>query len=73
MAAHDLTTDKESITVTKLHEHQVKRKMARKECFVGSQRRIVNQHRTGFASRFTLKAILKTRYEHSLTEEFDVQ
>jgi hypothetical protein len=55
------STDKESVTMTKLHEHQVGRWAAREEHFSGSQRRIVNQHRTGVVGRFTLRDILKRR------------
>jgi hypothetical protein len=44
-------------------ESEFKRRIARKERFPGSQRRIGNQHRTNAVSRFTLGVILKRRYE----------
>jgi hypothetical protein len=50
----DLTTDKESVTMSRLHEHQFKRGVAREERFAGSERRIVNEHRTGVVSCFML-------------------
>jgi uncharacterized protein (DUF1015 family) len=40
--------------MTRLYKHQIKRRVAREERFSGSHRRIVNQHRTGIVSRFTL-------------------
>jgi hypothetical protein len=43
------------------------------ERFSGSQGRIVNQHRTGVVSRFTLRDIPKRRSEHLWTEAFGVQ
>jgi hypothetical protein len=59
--------------MNRLYEDQVGRGVAREQRFSGSQRRIVNQRRTGFASHFTLRDILKRRYEHLWSEEFDVQ
>jgi hypothetical protein len=52
-----------------LQTQKKKRGVAR---YAGSQRRIVNQHRTGVVSRFTKRDILKGRSEHVWTEEFDV-
>ena len=63
----------ESVTMNRLFDLQVKRGVARDERFAGSLRRIVNQHRTGVVSRYTLRDILKRRSEHLWTEEFDVQ
>jgi hypothetical protein len=60
---NDSSKDIESVSMTRLHEHQVKRGVAREERFSGSQRRIVNQHTTGVVSHFTLRDILKTRSE----------
>ena len=37
----------ESVTMDRLQEHHVERGVARHECFSGSQRRMINQHRTG--------------------------
>jgi ribonuclease HI len=70
---NDSSKDIESVSMTRLYEHQVGRGVAREERFSGSQRRIVNQHRTGVVSRFTLRDILKRRSEHLWTEQFDVQ
>jgi hypothetical protein len=40
------------VTLTRLHEHQAKRGVAREKHFVESQRRIVNQHRAeGYSNR----------------------
>jgi hypothetical protein len=47
------STDNESVTMARLHEHQVKRGKAREESFAVSQRRIVNQHRTGVLNNLT--------------------
>jgi glyoxylase-like metal-dependent hydrolase (beta-lactamase superfamily II) len=49
---NDSPKDIESVSLTRLYEHQVERGVAREERFSGSQRRIVNQHRTGVVSRF---------------------
>jgi hypothetical protein len=54
-------------------EHQAGRGIAREERFSGSQRRIVNQHRTGVACHLALRDILQRRSEHLWTEEFNVQ
>jgi hypothetical protein len=70
---NNLSKDIESVSMTRLYEHQVGRGVAREERFSGSQRRIMNQHRTGVVSRFTLRDILKKRSEHLWTEQFDVQ
>jgi hypothetical protein len=51
----------------------VQKEVARKDGFPGSQRRTVNQHRTGVVSRFMLRDILKRRSKHLWTEEFDAQ
>jgi hypothetical protein len=61
------------MTIIGLHKYQVKRGVATEERFSGRQRRIVNQHRTGDVSRFTLSDILKRRSEHVWNEELDVQ
>jgi hypothetical protein len=63
----------ESMSMTRLLEHQVKIGVAKEEHFLGRQRRIVNQHRTGVVGHFTLRDILKRRSEHLWCEEFDVQ
>jgi hypothetical protein len=70
---NDSSKDIESVSMARLYEHQVERGVAREERFSGSQRKIVNQHRTGVVSRFTLRDILKRRSEHLWTEQFDVQ
>jgi hypothetical protein len=54
----DLEGAKESATLTRLQELQIKRGVARHECCAGSQRRLVNQHRTGVLSTYTLGDIL---------------
>jgi hypothetical protein len=64
--------DMDFVTITRLHEHQVKREVAREKRFSGSQRRIVNQHRIGVVSHFMLRDILKRRSEHLCTEEFNM-
>jgi hypothetical protein len=69
---NDSSRDIESVSMTRLYEHQVERGVTREERFSGSQRRIVNLHRTGVVSRFTLRDILKRRSEHLWTEQFDV-
>ena len=70
---NDFSNDCVSATMTRLQEHQVKRGTARQERYAGSQRRIVNQHRTGAVSRYTLREILRRGSEHLWTEQFDVQ
>jgi hypothetical protein len=47
--------------------------LTRQERFAGSQRRIINQIRTGVVSGFMLRDILKRRSEHLWSEELDVQ
>jgi hypothetical protein len=69
---NDLSEDKESVTMTGLHEHQVKRRVGREDSFSGSQRGILNQHRTGVVSDSTPRDILKRRPEPLWAEEFDV-
>jgi hypothetical protein len=56
-----------------VHKYQVKRGVAREDHFSGSQRRVVNQNRTGVVDCFTLRDILKSRSEHLWTEELEVQ
>jgi hypothetical protein len=64
---NDSSDEGESATLTRLQELQVKRDAARYECYAGSQRRLVNQHRAGVVSRYTLRDILKMGSEHLLT------
>jgi hypothetical protein len=68
----DSFSEHESETMSRLKDHQVKRGVAKLEHFSGSQRRMVNQHRTGVVSRYTLRDLLKRRSEHLWTM-FDVQ
>jgi hypothetical protein len=56
--SNDFSTDKESVTMTRLHEHKVKKGVEREEHFSSNQKRIVNQHRTGVVSHFPLRDIL---------------
>jgi hypothetical protein len=67
---NDSSKDIESVNVTRLYEHQVGREVAREERFSGTQRRKVNQHRTGVVSRFTLRDIVKRRSEHLWAKKF---
>jgi ribonuclease HI len=68
----DSSHDCDSATLTRFQEIHVRRGEARRECYAGSHRRLVNQHRTGVVSRYTLRDILKMRSEHLWTL-FDVQ
>jgi hypothetical protein len=67
----DLVRNREAIheseTMSRLKEHQVKRGVAKLEHFSGSQRGMVNQHRTGVISGYTLRDLLKMRSEHLWT------
>jgi hypothetical protein len=49
----------ETATLTRLQELHVKQGTARYEFYAESQRRLVNQHRAGVVSRYTLRDILK--------------
>jgi hypothetical protein len=51
----------------------VKHEVVREERFAGSQRRRINQHRSGVVSGFKLRDILKMRSQHLMTEKFYVQ
>jgi hypothetical protein len=67
--------ENESETMSRLKEHKVKRGEAKLEHFSGSQRRMVNHHRTGVVSLYwprDLLKLLKMRFEHLLIM-FDVQ
>ena len=69
----DSFSEHECETMSRLKEHQVKQGVAKLERrFSGSQRRMVNQHRTGVISRYMLRDLLKMRSEHLWTM-FDVQ
>jgi hypothetical protein len=48
----DSFSEHESETMSRLKECQAKRSVAKLEHFSGSQRRIVNQHRTGVQSLY---------------------
>ena len=65
--------DCESTTMARLREQQIKRGVAKQEHYAGSQRRLINQHRTGVVSRYTLRDLLRRGSEHLWTEWFDVQ
>ena len=65
--------DCESTTMVRLREQQVKRGVAKQEHYAGSQRRLINQHRTGVVSRYTLRDLLRKGSEHLWTDWFDVQ
>jgi hypothetical protein len=54
----------ESETMSRLKEHQVERCVAKFEHFSESQRRMVNQHRTGVVSRYMLRDFSKMTSEH---------
>jgi hypothetical protein len=60
----DSLGDKESSTMERLREGQVKLGAARYEQYTGSQRRIVNKIRTGTVIRHTLLNVLEKRSEH---------
>jgi hypothetical protein len=60
----DSLGDKESSTMERLMDGQVKLRAARYEQYVGSQRRLMNQIRTGTVSRHTLLNVLERRSEH---------
>jgi hypothetical protein len=60
----DSLGDKESSTMERLSDGQVKLGTARYEQYAGSQRRIVNQIRTGTVSRHALLNVLERRSEH---------
>jgi hypothetical protein len=60
----DSLEDSESDTMERLRDGHVKLGVTRYEQYVGSQRRIVNQMRTGTVSRHTLLNVLKRRLEH---------
>ena len=70
--ANDSVSEDESTSLTRMLEHQVKRGKARHERYAGSQRRMVNQHRTGVVSRYMLRDILGKKSEHLWTELSDV-
>jgi hypothetical protein len=59
----DSLGNKESSTMERLRDGQVKLGAARYEQYAGSQRRIMNQIRTGTVSRHTLLNVL-ARSEH---------
>ena len=65
--------DCESTTMARLREQQIKKGVAKQEHYAGSQRRLINQHRTGVVSRYTLRDLLRRGSEHLWTEWFDVQ
>jgi hypothetical protein len=54
---NDSSNDIESLSMNRLFEHHVRRGTAREESFSGSQRRIVNQHRTGVVGRWPLRGV----------------
>ena len=55
----DWNADIESATLTRLREHRVPRGIATHERHGGVLRRMVNQHRTGVVSRYTVRNILR--------------
>ena len=66
--ANESRDENGSATMIRLHELQVRSGEAKQEQYAGSQRRIVNQHRTGVVSRYTLRDILRRRSEHFWTD-----
>lgn len=50
--------------LNRLQGHQVKRDVVRQD-FADSQWRLVNQHRVSVVSYYTLRVILRGRFEHS--------
>jgi hypothetical protein len=60
----DSLGNEESSTMERLRDGQVKLGATRYEQYAGSQRRIVNQIRTGTVSRHTLLNVLERRSEH---------
>lgn len=60
----DSRDDSQSETTDRLLEHSVKRGAARREHWVVSQRRLINQQRTGNVSHCTLGEILRKGLEH---------
>ena len=57
----------ESATLTRLQEFQIKRGVGTQEYNAGNQRRLVNQHKTGVISKYTLGDVLKRGSEHLWT------
>jgi hypothetical protein len=60
----DSLGDKESSTMERLRDGQVKLGVARHEQYADSQRRMVNQIRTSTVSRHTLVNVFERRSEH---------
>ena len=59
--------DCDSATMARLYELRIERGLVRRERYRGRQRRLVNQHRTGTISRYTLRDLLEMRSSHLWT------